>query len=385
MAQTKHGTGTIYQNKQNGKYIWQGSYVDEFGKKHRPIKTFETEAEALRFQAEQFNQKEVKKRKAKKDLTFSELYEEWKEAVKNGSVKLAESTRKNSISNINTHIIPIIGDNSINKISTLKLNRYFNSLLADDTSQKTIYNIFTDFKKVYNYGVEKKYIYNDCLDDFNIKNEPTHKVVNTLELHEYEQIINCEENKKSFYYNHIVFLGETGIRVEELAITDDDLVIDTGIEYVDINKSITRALQKDDKKTKLVVVNYVKNNASYRRVPLNRFAFDALIAQDLYKINNNIQSDFKFCNTKGGLLEKRNLLRAFHKFCENAGVEKRGLHSLRKVFINRALQEGITPFDLAKITGHSVQTMFKYYHSLDNTTLIKVAEATEKGRETLIK
>ena len=77
------------------------------------------------------------------------------------------------------------------------------------------------------------------------------------------------------------------------------------------------------------------------------------------------------------MLEQRNVLRAFHSFCENAGVEKKGLHSLRKCFINRALTNGIAPFDLAKFTGHSVQTMFEYYHKLNEKTGLNIINATE--------
>lgn len=77
------------------------------------------------------------------------------------------------------------------------------------------------------------------------------------------------------------------------------------------------------------------------------------------------------------MLEQRNLLRALHSFCKNAGIEKRGLHSLRKLYINHTLQQGIAPFDLAKITGHSMQTMFKYYHDLDEELLQNIANASE--------
>ena len=80
------------------------------------------------------------------------------------------------------------------------------------------------------------------------------------------------------------------------------------------------------------------------------------------------------------MLDQRNLLRALHMMCENAGIPKRGLHSLRKLFINHTLRQGITPFDLAKVTGHSVQTMFKYYHDLDDELLTQIANASENRK-----
>ena len=80
------------------------------------------------------------------------------------------------------------------------------------------------------------------------------------------------------------------------------------------------------------------------------------------------------------MLEKRNLLRALHTMCKNAGIEKRGLHSLRKLYINHTLKNGVQPFDLAKVTGHTIQTMYKYYHDLDDELLQKVANASESRK-----
>ena len=46
MAQVKYGTGTIFQTK-DGRWKWQGYFMDDMGKKHRPTKTFNTEAEGV--------------------------------------------------------------------------------------------------------------------------------------------------------------------------------------------------------------------------------------------------------------------------------------------------------------------------------------------------
>ena len=134
----------------------------------------------------------------------------------------------------------------------------------------------------------------------------------------------------------------------------------------------------DDLKTsKLNVIEQMKTDDSNRIIYLNGFAMQAIERQLEYKKQHKIKSDFIFTTSTGTLLEQRNILRAFHSFCENANIEKRGLHSLRKCFINRALQNGIQPFDLAKFTGHSMQTMFKYYHDLNKIAGLKIIEATE--------
>lgn len=381
MAQVKYGTGTIFQTK-DGRWKWQGYFVDDTGKKHRPTKTFNTEAEALKFQAEQVAKTEVKKAMKSKDITLAECFDLWKEAVKEGSVKISETTRKNTIQNFNKHLLPLLGHQQLNKLNVTTLKRYFTKLRKDGSSVKTVYNIYTDLKQVVKYAMKQGIIYEDPLSGFDIeKPKASGQVVNVMTFAEYEAIVSNPENKKSYYLPAIMFLAETGLRVEELAIKKTDYhLTESGTAYIVINKSIVRSLTDDDKSTELRLMDNVKNDASVRKVPLNAFAQNAVENQLAYCKENEIRSPFIFCTTTGAMLDQRNLLRALHMMCENAGIPKRGLHSLRKLFINHTLRQGITPFDLAKVTGHSVQTMFKYYHDLDDELLTQIANASENRK-----
>lgn len=381
MAQAKYGTGTVYQTK-DGRFKWQGYYVDSTGKKHRPSKIFNTEQEALIFQAEQLKKTQIKKVQKSKDLTFNAVCELWKEDVKNGVVVISETTRKNTIQNLNKHLIPLFEDNLIKNLSVVKIKRYINNLKEQGRSEKTLYNIYTDLKKIVNYALDKGYIYENPIADYVVKQpKVTGRPVNVMSFKEYELIMNNEQNKKLYYYWTIMFLAETGLRSEELAIKKQDYVIaENGTPYVLIDKSIVRALNDDDKTTTLRLTDNVKSEASKRRVPLNIFAQNAVENQLAYCKEHNIRSPFIFCTTTGTMLEKRNLLRALHSMCRNAGIEKRGLHSLRKEYINHTLKNGVQPFDLAKITGHSIQTMYKYYHDLDDDLLQRVANASESRK-----
>ena len=381
MAQVKYGTGTIFQTK-DGRWKWQGYFVDDTGKKHRPTKTFNTEAEALKFQAEQVAKTEVKKAMKSKDITLAECFDLWKEAVKEGSVKISETTRKNTIQNFNKHLLPLLGHQQLNKLNVTTLKRYFTKLRKDGSSVKTVYNIYTDLKQVVKYAMKQGIVYEDPLSGFDIeKPKASGQVVNVMTFAEYEAIVSNPENKKSYYLPAIMFLAETGLRVEELAIKKTDYhLTESGTAYIVINKSIVRALTDDDKSTELRLMDNVKNDASVRKVPLNAFAQNAVENQLAYCKENEIRSPFIFCTTTGAMLDQRNLLRALHMMCENAGIPKRGLHSLRKLFINHTLRQGITPFDLAKVTGHSVQTMFKYYHDLDDELLTQIANASENRK-----
>ena len=233
MAQVKYGTGTIFQTK-DGRWKWQGYFIDDTGKKHRPTKTFNTEAEALKFQAEQVAKTEVKKAMKSKDITLAECFGLWKEAVKEGSVKISETTRKNTIQNFNKHLLPLLGHQQLNKLNVTTLKRYFTKLRKDGSSVKTVYNIYTDLKQVVKYAMKQGIIYEDPLSGFDIeKPKASGQVVNVMTFAEYEAIVSNPENKKSYYLPAIMFFAETGLRVEELAIKKTDYhLTESGTAYI---------------------------------------------------------------------------------------------------------------------------------------------------------
>ena len=374
--QAKYGTGTVRQK--DGKWIWVGYYRDEHGKIKRPTKTFNTEKEALLYQAEQISKTTIKKEMRSKDISLEDVFKLWLKET-----DVAETTKRSITHNFNAHILPQIGQSKIKNLPCVNFSNYLKKLVEDGKSEKTTYNIYTDLKTVVNYAIDEGIIYENPLEEFNVpKQTKPKRIVNNLNQEEYDKIMLNDENRKSFYYNCILFLGETGLRVSELAIKEDDIefvkVEDETVPLVFLDKTVKRILQADNKTTKLQIIEQMKTDNSSRIIYLNGFAMSAVEKQIEWKRKNNIKSPFIFTTSTGTLLEQRNVLRAFHNFCKNAQVEKKGLHSLRKCFINRALQNGITPFDLAKFTGHSVQTMFKYYHDLNVKAGLKIIEATEK-------
>lgn len=375
--QAKYGTGTVRQK--DGKWIWVGYYRDETtGKIKRPTKTFNTEKEALLYQAEQISKTTIKKEMRSKDISLEDVFKLWLKET-----DVAETTKRSITHNFNAHILPQIGQSKIKNLPCVNFSNYLKKLVEDGKSEKTTYNIYTDLKTVVNYAIDEGIIYENPLEEFNVpKQTKPKRIVNNLTQEEYDKIMLNDENRKSFYYNCILFLGETGLRVSELAIKEDDIefvkVEDETVPLVFLDKTVKRILQADNKTTKLQIIEQMKTDNSSRIIYLNGFAMSAVEKQIEWKRKNNIKSPFIFTTSTGTLLEQRNVLRAFHNFCKNAQVEKKGLHSLRKCFINRALQNGITPFDLAKFTGHSVQTMFKYYHDLNVKAGLKIIEATEK-------
>ena len=71
--------------------------------------------------------------------------------------------------------------------------------------------------------MEEGFIYEDPLADLKVEKPKQGKeIVNKMTFAEYEAIVSNAENKKSYYLPAIMFLAETGLRVEELAIKKAD-------------------------------------------------------------------------------------------------------------------------------------------------------------------
>ena len=64
-------------------------------------------------------------------------------------------------------------------------------------------------------------------------------------------------------------------------------------------------------------------------------------------------------------MEKRNLLRVYHRLLEQAGLNKRGLHTLRHTFATRAISSGMDVRTLSELLGHEnvATTLNLYCHS----------------------
>ena len=70
--------GTI-KKLNNGKYLWVGYYKDEYGREHRPSRTFKTLKEAEEHRRNEVEKAlTISKLKSGRDYTFKEYFELWR-------------------------------------------------------------------------------------------------------------------------------------------------------------------------------------------------------------------------------------------------------------------------------------------------------------------
>ena len=379
--------GTI-KKLPNGKYMWVGYYKDDDGKIHRPSRTFKTlkEAEEHR-KTEEERALIANKLKTGRDYTFKEYFELWKALTWRDETYYSFTTIDRWKSVFEKHILPFIGDHKIDNINYDALNLYFSK---SELSRKSLGNIRQAIKAVLIFAEDDDLINSaETVKKLKIKRKgknKQYKVYNILEEEDYFIIIDYMKKRNLYYSNAIEFLYETGLRVEELAFTEKDIVIKKGNVpsadhgYVYIHRCIKRTPGLNEKSV-LCISEYLKSSSAIRNVPLSSNAIRAIERQLKYKKDHNVKSPYVFCSKVGTLIDERNMLTSFHSCVDKineAGehhVSKRGLHSLRKLFCKRMVDVVKVDWETLKEgMGHANSEITKnYYYTISKRDIMDLS------------
>lgn len=379
--------GTI-KKLPNGKYMWVGYYKDDDGKIHRPSRTFKTlkEAEEHR-KTEEERALIANKLKTGRDYTFKEYFELWKALTWRDEAYYSFTTIDRWKSVFEKHILPFIGDHKIDNINYDALNLYFSK---SELSRKSLGNIRQAIKAVLIFAEDDDLINSaETVKKLKIKRKgknKQYKVYNILEEEDYFIIIDYMKKRNLYYSNAIEFLYETGLRVEELAFTEKDIVIKKGKVpsadhgYVYIHRCIKRTPGLNEKSV-LCISEYLKSSSAIRNVPLSSNAIRAIERQLKYKKDHNVKSPYVFCSKVGTLIDERNMLTSFHSCVDKineAGehhVSKRGLHSLRKLFCKRMVDVVKVDWEtLKEVMGHANSEITKnYYYTISKRDIMDLS------------
>ena len=282
-------------------------------------------------------------------MQVTEAYYKWQDEYWTIPGNLLENTTRGYLSIFEHHLLPNIGENSIDAIDLDKLQEYFNSLSKEGYSPKTLRNITQALDSLLSWCWTRRIV----KMPINIKPWITFP---------------------SGHFKYVLqFLAATGIREEEVAILKDNINFEGHFFYVcTAIKRVYTDYKK--KKTKLMISDYLKSSASYRIIPMTPDVEEIIRNQLEYMERKHIESDFLFSSCKGTLIDPRNILRAYHTALEKAHLPQRGLHSLRKMFIYRKARSGMEPKVLQKIVGHEdYATTMKYYMDISEEDTIEEA------------
>lgn len=284
-----------------------------------------------------------------------------------------KNTYANFYSYIHGHILPIIGDYSLDKIKTIELQYYVdyklehgrldgNGGLALKTVKEHISLLNNAFKKAISLQMIS---YNpvQCIDFPKIIQREI-QILDIDEQRKIEQEIDCQYQPNSMIPILLGLYG--GLRIGEicaLRINDIDFIK----KQIRIDESLNRIpLYYENGDVKYSLVYGTTKSDKTRYIPMNEDIYNAL---SLYfkKMPNNIKKSAQyplFTNSRGSVLEPRLISIHFQKLIKKLDMPGYHFHCLRHTFATRALELKIDIKTCSKILGHSTTqiTLDRYTH-----------------------
>ena len=179
----------------------------------------------------------------------------------------------------------------------------------------------------------------------------------------------------------------TGLRTgEALGLLNSDIDLDKKVLHVRRGvKEVSRRDGAESTSGGEVKVGKLKSASSKRDVPLNQAAVDTIL--DLRAERYFGEDAPLIPDETGGYTRPVNFRRRYYRILEAAGIEQKGLHSIRHTFattlVNGVRQpdgtiKSLTPRQVADLLGHSTSEITEmYYVKKDTARLGGITEGFE--------
>lgn len=280
-------------------------------------------------------------------------------------------------------------DRELKSLSVNEIRSWLTTNLTQyNLSSKKFYNMQTIFKQIFAYASEEDLIEKNPFDKISfpkakyfkgesnkqrqieglkkeVFNEDDMKKIKELAWKDFKE---DPHNSTSTASLGVLLLFNSGLRVGELVAIRERNIYD---DYLWIEEEEQRDyIISIDEETKKVTCTYngtkvgkAKTNASFRKVPLTKEAKEIIqLVLATNKSNGYKDEDFLFVNANQRMQENT-ILKRIYKFCDEAFIEKRSPHKIRKTFASMLVNKGIMDVsEVSEILGHvGEQTLINHY------------------------
>ena len=369
---------------------WGGTvwYMDEKGERKRKSFSGTTKASVNKKMTEyiaEFNQMVEESDESK--MTLRDSMQEWLQvfkfpSVERGTYDRCECTAKNQI-------YPLLGNKVVSDITAADIKELLNQKMNEGYAFTTVKKVHDILGECFRYLTEQEIITKNPMQSAPMMKKSNFLAAQNKELiadrdritvftpEELElfkaEAFRCWGTGKRMYQQaeaYILMLN-TGLRTGELlGLLNSDIDLENRVMHLQRGvKEITKRDGVDAEHGREVKVGKLKSVSSKRDVPLNDTAIQTIQA---------LRKEFYFGedsplvpDENGNFTRPVNFRKRYYRILKAAGIETKGLHSLRHTFatnlVNGVKQadgtiKALSPRQVADLLGHSTSQITELYY-----------------------
>lgn len=291
-------------------------------------------------------------------------------------------------------IYPLIGNKVVGDVTSADIKAVLNHWMNEGyayTTVKKVYNILTDY---FRYLTQQELIPKNpmaaapMIKKANFmatqgkENKPTFETVTTFSPEEIERFkaeaMRTWGNGERIYQQAAAYtlMLNTGLRTGEvLGLLNSDIDLEHRVIHLQRGvKEISRRDGTEATSGREIKVGKLKTASSKRDIPLNQTAVDAIL--DLRRERYFGEDTPLITDEHGDFTRPVNFRKRYYRILEAAGIERKGLHSLRHSCASLLYANGVALKDIQEWLGHSdIGTTSNIYTHLDYSNKVSSANA----------
>jgi len=394
MAQRKLLTnGNAFKRTDNrwGGVVW---YMDEVGERKRKSFSGTTKAEVNQKMTDyiaNFTTEIVESDQTRK--TLKESMTHWLQVFKFPSVE--RTTYDRCECTAEHQIYPLIGDKLVGDITAADLKELLNHWMGEGYAYTTVKKAHVLLNEYFRYLTQQEIIIKNPMQSVPMmkkanflaaqekKNLPENETVTVFTPEELEKFkaeaFSTFSNGKRKYQqaSAYILMLNTGLRTGELlGLLNSDIDLENKVIHLERGvKEISRRDGLAAEPGREIKVGKLKTATSKRSVPLNEAAIQAI--EDLHAEKDFGPNSALVADENGDYTRPVNFRKRYYRILKAAGIELKGLHSLRHTFATRLVNgvkqtdgmiKSLTPRQVADLLGHSTSQITEMYYVKKDTT-----------------
>lgn len=293
-------------------------------------------------------------------LLLRDYIQEW---MLNKRHSIGRDTAKVNESSIRTHILPLLGDIPLSKLTALDVQKFVNTLVNKGLASATVKRIYNTLNTALNQAEKMKIIPTNVASLID-KPKVKRKELEVWNIDEVNNFIAVSNSHRYYVAFHLAIM--TGMRQGEIL----------GLRWIDVDFErsqlfIRQTLSHDGKEFKAGA----KTSSGIRSITLDSLTIEHLKKQKRILQNEKYHAPPPYfdkglviATATGNQLIPRDLKKVFDRLISEANLRKITFHDLRHTHASLLLKQNVHPKIVSERLGHSSiqMTLDTYSHLMPN-------------------